>query len=826
MKKKFLAICLAVLMCLSIFPVSVFADDSAVDISVDIPEPHTTDTEIKCSVSDTNYAVTADNADWLNADGSVPERIHPNSICIATFTVNALGSKVFDGNTVITVNGSDDGVNVLDIKATEILFEYTVEIADNGNYITEVELTGIPEATVGDTALPYSYNEGSYSAEGDWYVYDTANNNWSLMSNTDKFEDGKIYKLNITLTSASGKAFAYDCLIYVNGDLVQDWADDNFYSTSVDVFASFAEEISYVEIPESALPQPKIGDKFKDETFEIEVDDNYTVEAYWYYLDGEGNFYAEGTFEKGKAYELSLKLTPKTGYSFAPEVEYYVGDDIYNSGYDHPDPTEMYIGKTYSFKTKLDKVELLELPEAKIGQKLQESFDVKVPADAKYTAEATWYFYNPEMGHYDVVSESKGTNVVKDGRKYNLTVQILPKDGYGFEEEIILNAYGVDHKVFSYSGMEVYFDRTFSFGKTIDKVEILGYKDPAVGDAADASVLKVPENANYTIEYAEWVAAEDGTPITEIKDGEIYALRVVVTPKAGYDFARVVEYTLGSKTEKYNADPSYMEVFIVFSTLDSISEVKLSDLPEMKVGQVSSTKVTVPEGAKYTASATWLVWDEEKELFNPFEGKFEEGKVYERYITILPAEGYGIDPDAKVYADGALREDADSYYIESTLSDYFYTKLKEIDRVEVKINKPNTGDHASIFPNITLVTEEGVKIAENSANWLCGNSEYSYPMYNEYFEKDGEYGVDFSIIAKEGYVFTKDTVLVVNGKVIPADEVYTSHKRIGAEFFFNGEYEDYNPDTADVMNLPFAIVASVITLAGAVVLIKRRRASF
>lgn len=822
MKKKFLAICLAVLMCLSIFPVSVFADDSAVDITVDIPEPHTTQTTLTYSVDDsTNYTITSEETDWLNADGSVPERFIPTNSYTATFTVKSIGSKVFDANTRITVNGSEDGVNVLDSEATEILFEYTVEIADNGNYITEVELTGIPEATVGDTALPYSHNEGSYSAEGDWYVYDTANNTWSLMSNTDKFEDGKIYKLNITLTSASGKAFAYDCLIYVNGDLVQEWS--NFYSTSVDVFASFAEEISYVEIPESALPQPKIGDKFKDETFEIEVDDDYTVKAYWYYLDGEGNFYAEGTFEKGKAYELSLKITPKAGYSFAPEVECSLGDE---RDYIESDPTELYLVKTYSFKEKLDKVKLLELPEAKIGQKLQESFDVKVPADAKYTAEATWYYYDPEMGHSNVVSESEGTNVVKDGGKYSLMIIIMPKDGYDLEEEIVINAYGVDHKENSFNGKEAYFDRSFSFGKTIDKVEILGYKDPAVGDAADASVLKVPENANYAIEYAEWVAAEDGTPITEIKDGEIYALRVVVTPKAGYDFARVVEYTLGSKTEKYNADPSYMEMFIVFSTLDSISEVKLSDLPEMKVGQVSSTKVTVPEGAKYTASATWRVWDDKKELFNPFEGKFEEGKVYERYITILPAEGYGIDPDAKVYADGVLREDADSYYIESTISDYFYTKLKEIDRVEVKINKPNTGDHASIFPKITLVTEEGVKIAENSTSWLCGNSEYSYPMYNEYFEKDGEYGVDFSIIAKEGYVFTKDTVLVVNGKVIPADDIYCSHKRIGAEFFFNGEYEDYNPDTADVMNLPFAIVASVITLAGAVVLIKRRRASF
>lgn len=107
MKKKFLAICLAVLMCLSIFPVSVFADGSAVDISVDIPEAHTTDTEIKCSVSDTDYAVTADNADWLNAEGSVPERIIPNNAYIATFTVKALGSKEFDENTSITVNGSN-----------------------------------------------------------------------------------------------------------------------------------------------------------------------------------------------------------------------------------------------------------------------------------------------------------------------------------------------------------------------------------------------------------------------------------------------------------------------------------------------------------------------------------------------------------------------------------------------------------------------------------------------------------------------------------------------------------------------------------------------
>ena len=693
--------------------------------------------------------------------------------------------------------------------------------------ISRVEFT-VPDAVAGNAADIFSYAdpEGRFTVTGEWSIR-TDYNAYATMDPAAVFESNNFYYLDLELVANTGYEFDTDnCEFYLNGEEIYCACDPteafcSYYATT----CNLSEAVTEIVIPESALPQPELGEEFRDEDFKIYETEDYTVKGYWEYVDINGNWCNEGTFEKGNEYSLYIQVNVKEGKCFAEEVSTYLGDEepsSYSTNY-----ADLNLYKDYSFKEKLDSVVLPELPEAKTGDKLKEVFEVKVPEGAKYTAVAHWYIYNTETGIYNCVSEAEGTDIVKDGFKYNLMVDIYPKYGCEFAEEITVNAYGVDHEVWANANYAT-FDRNFSFTKVIDKVEILGYKEPAIGDTPDVSAIKVPEDANYLLNYVEWADVTETSfeSFTEFEDGRMYVLIVSLSPKSGYEFDSVVEYTIGSETDKLDSYVEGMEIFTLFSTLENISEVKLSSLPEMKVGETASNKVTVPEGAKYTAEASWYVWNEEERYYEPFEGKFEEGKVYERAIVINAEKGYGITKDSKVYADGVLREDAYYYHIGAEFFDYFYTKQKEIVSVEIEIEAPKAGAHASNRPVITLITKEGVEIVEEFSSWYEGNYEDSCYIYNEYFDANGNYGVDFYLIAKEGYAFAKDAKVIVNGKTIPADEINNTAKEINAKFFFNENYEEEendNPNTADTMNLSVLFAVSMLALAGAAVLIKRRK---
>ena len=104
--------------------------------------------------------------------------------------------------------------------------------------------------------------------------------------------------------------------------------------------------------------------------------------------------------------------------------------------------------------------------------------------------------------------------------------------------------------------------------------------------------------------------------------------------------------------------------------------------------------------------------------------------------------------------------------------------------MEITVSKPTAGDHSSVDPVITLPDGVNYRL-RRGAIWLEGSIEEDVIFVDRYFEVDGIYGVNFRLIANEGYVFAEDMQVVVNGIMISPEAASPGVKTLDIDYFFN-----------------------------------------
>ncbi|MBR4099881.1 MAG: hypothetical protein IKK55_02715 [Clostridia bacterium] len=787
-----------------------------VNVTVTLPMVGATDSAVNFTVSDDRYTVTAKNGVWREADDiTTATQFVSGNIYRTVFDVVANTGYELTADTIVKVNGSQENIDLLgDESSPAGIFEIKVEPIALGTVAT-VELTDVPKGSIGDTADKYSYDGGDYSVEGIWQKYNFTTKAFDVMENTAKFEKSGIYRLALSVKADLGYEISYDTLFTINGEHYNFESIGNEATAYLNI--NHADEIDYIEIDDKEFLSVNIGDKFKDNDIKtIDAGSGLIASGYWHYFDEEGIEHTSGTFEKGKAYEFVLQISPKKGYAISENVYIKVDGKEYWTDVRNHALVEFEIRK--SFATVIKEVELLKLPKAVVGEKAKKDvFSVKVPDGAKYTAQANWYLL--DKGMFEPIQ----TDTFEKGKMYVISVDISPKKGYELSEDVIVKAYGVKHKLYGSTYDLAVFTREFSFLKVIDKVEINGVINPKDGKKATLDGLKVPSGAKYTIEFSGWMDIETQKIADVFENGKDYVLQVGVRAKDGYEFSDDAILLLDGK-ELYlqvYRDEGYFEER--FSLKKVIEKIEISDIPEMKIGKTAKTEVKIPDGANYSANVIWNVWNEKIKCYEPFEGTFEDGKIYNLNIIIQPKEGYRVLEDKTTFlVDGKKSDNAIVRFDMASYSKNFVTNNKLIKKVELKVEKYVIGDHASIKPQVSIVGGKGftLNITENGFDWLKGDID-DYKYFEDYFEKGAKYGVNFNILADEGYVFADDLVVVVNGITLPDKAIGKSAKLKNINYFFDMKNVVYSPSTQHTPIFEILFIVTILSLIAYTVLNKK-----
>lgn len=812
--KRMLSIALTFVLVICMLPISTFVASAAEVNSVNLTiSPDLllagaiySDTEYEktsnVTVDTTNC--TVESIQWADGGGYFlvnGDRLYSSWEYKAYIKLKANTGESFAPSVTVSVNGESANVvanytDTLDLEWT--FFPTMIGTIENINLTT-------PEATPSNAATPYSYThiEGGktlYTVKGDWYEYDDSAKEYKALAPTDTFTADGSYRLTLHIKAAPGYILQ-NLSVLVNDDWLNQDVSNN-HECIGHLYFSSGEEISAVFL---TIPEPVLGESFSNASpiiVTVPSGSKYTAEGNW--TDEHGNF--TGTFEEGKEYYFESKFYANNGYYFEQEIEVYANDSSFDwcrsSG-----KTASYSHRK-SFKYPINEVILNNVPTAELGKTLQGGpFQLDVPADAKYQVVAQWLEEGTPISTSTTVQEDK---------KYTLEIYLFAESKYDFAAPCVLKINGYDHQVFGGYDNEFYL-MEYSFLEQISQLEVIGVVEPVVGQTPSTDTLKPAEPEKYEIVSAEWIDTADGTVVTKFENGHSYDLNVTVEAKQGYEFAPYASWSLdGEKGHLPSTSASQCYLYKNYSFETVISEIHLDNIPTIKIGQTADvTGISVPSGANYSAFAEWRVWNGEKNGFETFSGVFEQGKTYRLTIMVGCAVGYRFDEETTLcYLDGVLNKDV---RIDSMMAfygkDFVQQDAKEIHKVELSIKKPIIGNHSSVTPIVTLPQNANYhQNPRRAPDWIVGDIEQLSPFFG-YFEEGGNYGVNLDVIAKEGYVFAEDLVVVVNGTVLPA-EAYSdgNAKAFGLRYFFDMTCQHISENEAD--NTATCVKKKVCTVCG------------
>ncbi|MBQ1519842.1 MAG: hypothetical protein IIZ56_00050, partial [Clostridia bacterium] len=204
---------------------------------------------------------------------------------------------------------------------------------------------------------------------------------------------------------------------------------------------------------------------------------------------------------------------------------------------------------------------------------------------------------------------------------------------------------------------------------TIDRVDIIGFSKPVVGEVPDYQVA-VPENAGYKFEYYYWFEIENGSPTviydnngSVYEDGVDYFMYFVISAKSGFAFPDntqgFVHFIDDSGNELYVRDLYFYDnQYYIYSEthkpdqMSFIDSVELSGYAEPCDGMpVSGLEPIVlgTEGCEL-ASCGWF------RNGAPFNGVFTAGNTYELRMELKADYGTRFAEDVTVSIEGAQTE--------------------------------------------------------------------------------------------------------------------------------------------------------------------------
>ena len=401
--------------------------------------------------------------------------------------------------------------------------------------------------------------------------------------------------------------------------------------------------------------------------------------------------------------------------------------------------------------------------EIEAGQAWSE-IEFSVSEDANYRVEREWAVFDPELEQYTGVDSA----TVGEFNQYMLSIYLYPRDGFVFPDAYSLD-WDLGEKVVEDWDVwedEAYFSFVYYVGfEVITEVEITSIEAPVVGEMPSLDGIVLPEGVPYYINESasKWVLNDNDSweAITgAFEKGHNYELDLYLIPEYGYIFDEDAENIFPVVENYRQQDPDFVNYEFEFTTKELITEVDISGIPEMAVGNEFSWDTVVLSDNVVLSEDSALFKDGEDDAF---EGTLVAGH-YMLDIYLVPAEGYAFAPDIEITING---EAVSAYWHDSislsSLNVYrdYQIDLPEIEEVHFD-NVPGAElGGAAVIGGITIPEDANYVI--EYVQW-CDKTSEACDITT--FEAGHKYTFNIRVIPLPGYQFAGAVDVYVDGEYI------------------------------------------------------------
>lgn len=432
---------------------------------------------------------------------------------------------------------------------------------------------------------------------------------------------------------------------------------------------------------------------------------------------------------------------------------------------------------------------------------------------------------------YDLTNSKtlKPTDTFKEGNKYRIFVDVVPRSGYYFivnaQGTILTKAY-VNREaanVMQYlkedtqKRLNVYYDFVCEYDE-ISSVGITGLDAPAEGKTPDYSVklagteytLKTTSASNpYVVSGVNWydeTAGSDLTATAKFIGGHTYTATVYLVPDTGCRFTGSVSGKINGNTATVSGNGSEIQVKYTFPALatNQITTVAIEGITAPATGAAPSY-VAIVKGEGYSLKArndayykNGICWSIMESSDLPVSGgtTFEGGQKYQITMYLVAEEGYEFSATAggalnvkatingKTVAEvmGNKKEIVVTYYFTEATADAKITSaaVTGIDAPVVGASPDYTADIADT--RYALEGSNGVR-EKNGITWINNKTGNAMVVGADKFEAGVSYSVVVGVIAKDGYAFQTDRLNApqitgsINGELVDVSgqDEYTAY---------------------------------------------------
>ncbi len=408
--------------------------------------------------------------------------------------------------------------------------------------------------------------------------------------------------------------------------------------------------------------------------------------------------------------------------------------------------------------TVISEISLPQLPELAKGDSTDLSWAV-APAGEHYTIDidASRWLYQATVssqGQYDEPTFGKGL--------YMLDLRLLPEEGYSFADTVRVTTAGYKQEAY-FNGYELAVEvrNVLDSRELIPAVEITGAPEFIDGESYDCSAV-VCDTEGVTVEAEVYDNGAWGTSGT-IREEESYKLYLYLEFPADKKVSEETVITVnGEALEGWDCSYGgcYAQLLSPAVEIPSlvIDEIELLDLIEVAYGKPTDLSgIRAPEDAPYYVdhSSPWTrVLKYEEGVGDSYsEAAFSEGEFSYR-LAIQPKEGYRFADQVTVRCEEsgfAVGSPTDG--VMAVFSPQYTVEPQPIGQVSISYAEPVKGQAPADQAQIPADAPYSVK----SLDWFD-----SHGNRVSQFDK-GVYYAAIHLEAAEGYSFTEDTTVQVNG---------------------------------------------------------------
>ena len=693
-------------------------------------------------------------------------------------------------------------------------------------------LVGMPVvgAKVSDLEAPHcAPGDGWHVDDGSWGWFNETESFY--LGEDDVFAAGSLYSLFVWPDPDTGYEFSLDATLSVNGSTMMIDHENSgvfsslsasVYTQSVAPMETSATLINAVDIinffePAAGAQANTLGS--------VSVPDgaHYEIAQYRWYDDNEGEMAWTDAFLNGHTYVAGFVLEPEEGCAFAPYATVSINGktELVEQGtvFHEEDGTLTFYSKYYTINGNefIEEVTVNGYQTPKVGQTgVENRATLYLPAGANYQKAydtiGTWQ--DAATGEW-VVGDGK----FEAGKTYKLRINLLANEGCVFiNASLITVTLNGDPVSIDTATLETWNSgRNLSFytepvapveGSTepvlINEVNVINVLGPLEGFTSGDVLIyaDLPADAHYGFSDIRWLGP-DGNEMAEdeeFENGKTYRLAIDLTPDAGYLFNTdtlptfMINSTIGlvDSAIVYPDHISAVSVGFTCGAEEHITEVHVNGFVLPTPGQTAAENLafmSTPDDEPYFIE--WMYWmksgasDSMKD-----DDVFEAGSAYYVVFYIVPTAGYCIvEDDTPVFLIDESDKYADSVVMVGNGYAAFFTDFITVDSGEItpveEINvtgftKAKIGQ--SVSENIASITVAAYAPYTVTGIYWYNDTMQDWVSSDYVFEEGDMYSCQIYVTPKDGYVFTSETVLHINGSSDLVDLSY-------CQLLASGKYE-------------------------------------